>query len=124
MVGGAAWSGNGEDIPPGEWEATKIIGEEVDNGKKYYMVVWKPTLEPEENLGHMRELIADWNAKVWARREKRFLSFEPLCGGSSRTGALEPERANGLRMPPLDEQPAPASKHATSNKIIRRSDAT
>jgi hypothetical protein len=40
-----------------EWDANEIIGENLIDGKNYYMVAWRPTLEPEENLGNMRDLI-------------------------------------------------------------------
>ena len=36
----------GGDVPPGEWEAVRIIGEVIDGTKHY------ATLQPEDNLGH------------------------------------------------------------------------
>jgi len=74
MVGGVAWSGNSETVPPGEWEADDIVGEEVIGGVRHYMVNWKPTLEPEGNLGNMRELIEKWErnkAGMGPREEQR-----------------------------------------------------
>jgi len=49
---------------PGEWEASAIIGEKVIDGRKYYLVAWNPTLEPEENLGNMRDLIDEWRRNM------------------------------------------------------------
>jgi hypothetical protein len=42
-----------------EWEAVEIIGEKMIEGKRYYRVDWKPTLEPEENCVNMGELIEE-----------------------------------------------------------------
>ena len=69
-VRGETLSGGDDDVPPGEWEAAEIIGEEVQDGVQHYVVVWKPTLEPEDNLGHLKELIEEWKAKVRALGEK------------------------------------------------------
>lgn len=53
---------------PGEWEAFMIIGEERWSGQVYYMVAWKPTLEPASNLTHLSDLISDWqNRKAEAQ---------------------------------------------------------
>lgn len=71
MDRGEILSGKGDDVPPDEWEASEIIGEEVQDGVQYYMVAWMPTLEPEGNLGHMKELIEEWKAKVRALSEKK-----------------------------------------------------
>lgn len=52
--------------PLGEWEAFKIIGEETIHDVKHYMVAWKPTLEPENNLGHLAALISEWKKSTSA----------------------------------------------------------
>ncbi|KAK7229646.1 hypothetical protein V2G26_001816 [Clonostachys chloroleuca] len=59
-----------------EWEAVEIIGEKMINGKLYYRVDWKPTLEPEESCVNMRELIEEWKKSKIRRRK-----------GGKRTGS-------------------------------------
>ena len=50
-----------DDLPPDEWEG-KIVGEEIDrDGRLNYMIVWAPTVEPEENVG--LEMKKAWEAK-------------------------------------------------------------
>ncbi|CAN8096741.1 unnamed protein product [Discula destructiva] len=56
------------ETPSGEWEAFKIIGEELINDETHYMVAWKPTLEPESNLGHLATLIAEWKTRARSSR--------------------------------------------------------
>jgi hypothetical protein len=47
-----------------DWEANAIIGQKCIEGRMYYLVAWKPTFEPEENLSNMRALIDEWNQNV------------------------------------------------------------
>lgn len=46
--------------PPGEWEGRKIIGKMIINGELHYIVDWLPTPEPARNLGHMKQLIEEY----------------------------------------------------------------
>lgn len=56
-----------------EWEAFKIIGEELVDGEVHYMVAWKPTLEPERNLTHLQGLLKEWKQA----RAKRVAAKKP-----------------------------------------------
>lgn len=58
------------DAAPGEWEASQIVGEEVKDNETHYWVNWQPTLEPERNLGHMADLIADWKERAARSRPR------------------------------------------------------
>ncbi|KAK7219022.1 hypothetical protein V2G26_007025 [Clonostachys chloroleuca] len=49
-----------DEISVDEWGAVEIIGEELINGKLYYIVEWKPTAVPEEDRGNMSELVEEW----------------------------------------------------------------
>ena len=85
MVGSEAGSSEGNDISPGEWEAEDIIGEEVINGRIYYMFAWKPSLEPKSHARNAEELIKKWEAKkatIQAQRGKSRGS-----SGTKRKGA-------------------------------------
>ncbi|KAH8742775.1 hypothetical protein F5883DRAFT_656385 [Diaporthe sp. PMI_573] len=56
------------------WNAA--VSEIAAGGKKLFWVAWPPTLEPEDNLGNMRELKREWNAK---RASGLLLRSPPSC---------------------------------------------
>ncbi|KAK7214122.1 hypothetical protein V2G26_021300 [Clonostachys chloroleuca] len=84
-----------DEMSDEEWEAVEIIGEKMINGKLYYRLDWKPTLEPEESCVNMRELIEEWK-KSKTRRQK----------GGKRTGSRTAQLA----------QEAGVSKKATKSR--------
>ncbi|CAH0025659.1 unnamed protein product [Clonostachys rhizophaga] len=65
-----------DEISVDEWEAIKIIGEELINEKLHYTLEWELTAVPEEDCGNMSELVEEWK-KSKIRRQK----------GSKRTGS-------------------------------------
>ncbi|KAK3934246.1 hypothetical protein QBC46DRAFT_428504 [Diplogelasinospora grovesii] len=72
------------DIPPGEWPVEQIIEEDV-NGKRHFLVRWKPTLEPAENLMHLEKIIREWEKKKAG-----------ICvGGVSKQGPAGVRRGRG-----------------------------
>ncbi|KAK3365124.1 hypothetical protein B0T24DRAFT_598427 [Lasiosphaeria ovina] len=86
----------GEEVPPGGWEGQVIVGEEIIHGEWYYMVVWKPTLEPEGNLANMRELVAKWKAKVQASGQNREQSGVKKPGTSGKKGGEDRDRSRAF----------------------------
>ncbi|ODA78189.1 hypothetical protein RJ55_06794 [Drechmeria coniospora] len=61
------------ETSPGEWEALRIIGEELMDGKLHYMMEWKPSLVSEDDAHNAAQLIRDWNkqkARIRAGTQK------------------------------------------------------
>jgi hypothetical protein len=52
-----------------DWEVHKIIGKEDVDGELHYLVDWSPTLVRENALGHAKELVDEFEARVLAKRE-------------------------------------------------------
>jgi len=50
------------------WEVHEIIGKEDIGGVLHYLVNWSPTLEPEHSLGHAKELVDKFEARLRAKR--------------------------------------------------------
>ncbi|KAK7219319.1 hypothetical protein V2G26_007322 [Clonostachys chloroleuca] len=65
-----------DEISVDEWEAIKIIGEELINEKLHYTLEWEPTAVPEEDCGNMSELVEEWKKSKTRRRK-----------GGKRTGS-------------------------------------
>lgn len=58
----------------GEWEAHRIIGEEIIHGKVHYMIEWKPSLVSEDDAQNASQLVQEWHkrkAKIRAGAKKR-----------------------------------------------------
>lgn len=51
-------TGKDDTLPSDQWKVKKIIGEEVMNGRRYYLVDWAPTLEPASNVS--KDLVKEW----------------------------------------------------------------
>jgi hypothetical protein len=51
-----------------QWEVHKIIGGEDVDGVLHYRVKWASTLEPEHSLGHAKELMDEFEARLQAKR--------------------------------------------------------
>jgi hypothetical protein len=51
-----------------DWEVRQIIGKEEVDGVLHYMVDWHPTLIPEESLGHAKELVDKFEARLQSQR--------------------------------------------------------
>ena len=54
-----------------DWEVHKIIGREYVNGVLHYLVDWHLTLEPEHLLGHGKELVDEFKARLEEEREAK-----------------------------------------------------
>jgi hypothetical protein len=52
-----------------DWEVRQIIGKEDVDGVLHYLVDWYPTLLPEHSLGHAKELVDKFEARLRAQRE-------------------------------------------------------
>lgn len=50
------------------WEITELIGREVIGGTMHYLVQWKPTFVPEDEIS-AAELIGEFEAKFGARND-------------------------------------------------------
>jgi hypothetical protein len=46
------------------WEVRNIIGKEDVDGVLHYLVEWSPTLEPVHLLGHAKELVDEFEARL------------------------------------------------------------
>ena len=55
------------DLDP-DWDVREIIGKEDLDGVSYYLVDWHPTLLPVHSLGHAKELVDEFEARVRAQR--------------------------------------------------------
>ncbi|KIM94395.1 hypothetical protein OIDMADRAFT_60723 [Oidiodendron maius Zn] len=51
-----------------DWEVRRIIGREYVDGVLHYLVDWHPTLEPEHLLGHTKELVDEFKARLEEER--------------------------------------------------------
>ncbi|PVH68102.1 hypothetical protein DL98DRAFT_237198 [Cadophora sp. DSE1049] len=51
-----------------DWDVREIIGKEDLDGVTYYLVDWHPTLLPEHSLGHAKELVQKFEARIRAQR--------------------------------------------------------
>jgi len=51
-----------------DWEVRRIIGKEDIDGVLHYLVEWSPTLAPEHLLGHAKELVDEFEARLRAQR--------------------------------------------------------
>jgi hypothetical protein len=51
-----------------DWEVRKIIGKEDVDGVLYYLVEWSPTLVPKHLLGHAKEPVDEFEARLRAQR--------------------------------------------------------
>jgi hypothetical protein len=49
-----------------DWEVRKVISKEDVDGALYYLVEWCLTLVPEHLLGHAKELIDEFEARLQA----------------------------------------------------------
>ena len=52
-----------------DWEVRQIIGKEDIDGVLHYMVDWHPTLMPEHSLGHAKEMVDKFEARLRAQRK-------------------------------------------------------
>ncbi|KAH6661857.1 hypothetical protein B0J14DRAFT_663139 [Halenospora varia] len=52
-----------------QWDVSRIIGKEDVDGVLHYWVAWCETLEPEHSLGHAKELVDKFEARLLAKRE-------------------------------------------------------
>jgi hypothetical protein len=68
-----------------DWEVCKIIGKEDVDGVLHYLVDWSPTLVPEHSLGHAKELVDEFEARLLALREVK--------NGQRGPGSKRDERA-------------------------------
>ena len=55
------------DVDP-DWDVREIIGKEDLDGVSYYLVDWHPTLLPVHSLGHAKELVDEFEARIRAQR--------------------------------------------------------
>lgn len=55
------------DVDP-DWDVRAIIGKEDLDGVSYYLVDWHPTLLPVHSLGHAKELVDEFEARIRAQR--------------------------------------------------------
>ncbi|KAH6704183.1 hypothetical protein BKA61DRAFT_183609 [Leptodontidium sp. MPI-SDFR-AT-0119] len=55
------------DVDP-DWDVRAIIGKEDLDGVSYYLVDWHPTLLPVQSLGHAKELVDEFEARIRAQR--------------------------------------------------------
>ncbi|CZT13577.1 uncharacterized protein RAG0_17073 [Rhynchosporium agropyri] len=55
------------DVDP-DWDVREIIGKEDLDGVSYYLVDWHPTLLPVQSLGHAKELVDQFEARIRAQR--------------------------------------------------------
>ncbi|PVH67793.1 hypothetical protein DL98DRAFT_264836 [Cadophora sp. DSE1049] len=55
------------DVDP-DWDVREIIGKEDLDGVSYYLVDWHPTLLPAHTLGHAKELVDRFEARIRAQR--------------------------------------------------------
>uniref|UniRef100_A0A8H7K1D6 Chromo domain-containing protein n=1 Tax=Bionectria ochroleuca TaxID=29856 RepID=A0A8H7K1D6_BIOOC len=76
-----------DEISEDEWQAVKIIGEDLIHGKLHYTVEWKPTTVPEEDCGNMRESVEEWKRSQTRRRK-----------GGKRTGSGAAQLAQEARV--------------------------
>jgi hypothetical protein len=44
-----------------------ILGKKVIDGDAYYLVDWRPTLEPEHALGHAKAVVDEFEARLRAQ---------------------------------------------------------
>ena len=51
-----------------EWEVRKVISKEYVASVLHYLVKWCPTLEPQHSLGHVKELMDEFEAQLRAHR--------------------------------------------------------
>lgn len=89
-------TGEPTEEPAGDWEAFKIIGEEVVDGKTHYMVAWKPTLEPERNLTHMQDLLQAWKDGKARRVVQKPRKIRINLRKAPRAAAEPAKRGRGL----------------------------
>ncbi|KAH8752225.1 hypothetical protein F5883DRAFT_691637 [Diaporthe sp. PMI_573] len=77
-------------------------------GRKYYMVAWNPTLEPEEDLGNMRDLIEEWRRNMASAKRSPAISKLKTQGPSaSRSTSLQVSPSESTSTSP-STSPAPA----------------
>ncbi|CZT11993.1 uncharacterized protein RAG0_15992 [Rhynchosporium agropyri] len=62
-----------------DWDIREIIGKEDLDGVLYYLVDWHPTLLPVHSLGHAKELVDEFEARIRAQRGSK------RCGLGSNT---------------------------------------
>ena len=46
-----------------DWPVEEVIGEEMIDGKKYYWVVWEPSLVSEADAANSKRLIEEWETR-------------------------------------------------------------
>jgi hypothetical protein len=71
-------------LKPDQWEANAIIGEKIIDGRKYYMVAWNPTLEPEEDLANIQDLIEEWRRNMASAKRSAAISKRENDGNRDR----------------------------------------
>jgi hypothetical protein len=54
-----------------DWEVRRIVGKEEVDSVLHYLVDWHPTLLPEHSLGHAKELVDKFEARLRAQREAK-----------------------------------------------------
>jgi hypothetical protein len=85
-----------------DWEVRKIIGREDVDGVLHYLVEWCPTLEPEHSLGHAKELVDKFEARLRAQRGAKSGRGRPglkvrqqAIGQANASGSQQQKRRQG-----------------------------
>jgi hypothetical protein len=76
-----------------EWEVLDILGREDIDGVRYYWVKWGPTPVAAHLLGHAKELVDEFEARVQARRRDK--SRRGNIGSKARKQAVEANPSGG-----------------------------
>jgi len=73
----------------GNWEVRQIVGKEDVDGVPHYLVDWRPTLLPKYSLGHAKELVDKFEARLRAQcRVKKGPRSKQDGKGQAKTDVL------------------------------------
>ncbi len=75
-----------------DWPVEEVIGEEMIDGKKYFWVVWEPSLISEVDAASSRRLLQEWESRKAKKRARAAMQLKKAMRERVRDGHYKAPR--------------------------------
>jgi hypothetical protein len=96
-----------------DWDVRDILGKKVVDGKVHYLVDWRPTLVLEDELGNVKELVDEFEARIRTQRKSQHGRAVEVGTIASQDGERSIDDDNGLS----DSDLSSDEERYTSDKV-------